>query len=132
MLFADGEEVFVDRPESGVFNKRVRKGFKRKKVKAVLDKGGKLSFGEVLRCKVRYFSDGMVVGSRDFLDSIFREARGLFHEKRKSALFNEETSQGRVRVKLVGASRAMDDRTNGTSALRGELPRCRGCKDALE
>ena len=84
MLFADGEEVFVDRPEMGVVNKCVRKGFKRKQVKSVLGKGGKLSFGEILRCKVRYFSDGMVVGSRGFLDSVFREARGLFHEKRKS------------------------------------------------
>jgi putative transposase len=84
MLFADGEEIFVDRPEAGVVNKRVRKGFKRKQVESVLAKGGKLSFGEVLRCKVRYFSDGMVVGRRDFLDRVFGEARGLFHEKRKS------------------------------------------------
>ena len=89
MLFADGEEVFADDIHSGVAPearkpKRVRKGFKRKDVEKVLAKGGKLSVGEALRCKVRYFSDGMTFGSRDFVNKVFKDARERFGEKRKS------------------------------------------------
>jgi len=82
MLFADGEEVFSSKPEIGVEKIQVRKGFKRKDVEDVLAKGGKLSFGEALRCKVRYFSDGMVFGSRSFVDKVFNGSRGHFSEKR--------------------------------------------------
>ena len=82
MLFADGEEVFSSKPASGVEKIRVRKGFKRKDVKGVLAKGGKLSFGEALRCKVRYFTDGMAFGSRDFLNKVFKGSRDHFSEKR--------------------------------------------------
>ncbi len=90
MLFADGEEVFIDEchlnkkgPAAGSHS-HVRKGFKRKDVEKVLAKGGKLSVGEALRCKVRYFSDGMTFGSRDFVNNVFKDARERFGEKRKS------------------------------------------------
>jgi len=84
MMFSDGEEVFVDTRETGEVNKRVRKGFRRKDVKKVLARGGKLSFGETLRCRVRYFTDGMTVGNRQFVDKVFNDARERFGEKRKS------------------------------------------------
>lgn len=84
MLFSDGEEVFTDKAESGELNQRVRKGFKRKLVKKVLASGGKLSFGETLRCRVRYFSDGMTVGNREFVDALFKSARVRFSEKRQT------------------------------------------------
>jgi len=89
MLFADGEEAFSEDIHSGNAPdlrevKCVRKGFKRKDVEKVLAKGGKLSFGEMMRCKVRYFSDGMTVGSRSFVDLVFERSRDRFGEKRKS------------------------------------------------
>ena len=89
MLFADGEEVFTEDIHSGVLPeerqpKRVRKGFKRKDVEKVLARGGKLSFGETLRCRVRYFTDGMTVGNREFVDKVFKDARERFGEKRKT------------------------------------------------
>ena len=89
MLFADGEEAFTEDIHSGVapeFRKgqRVRKGFRRKDVEKVLSKGGTLSFGETMRCRVRYFSDGMTVGSRGFVEKVFKKARDRFGEKRKS------------------------------------------------
>jgi len=84
MLFSDGEEVFTDKPETGEVNQRVRKGFKRKQVKKVLGRGGKLTFGEALRCRVRYFSDGMTVGSREFVDDLFKSSRERFSENRKT------------------------------------------------
>ena len=88
MLFADGEEVFVEDISSGVTPEKrqprlVRKGFKRKEVEQVLAKGGRLSFGEAMRCRVRYFSDGMTVGTREFVDEVFVASRERFGAKRK-------------------------------------------------
>jgi len=84
MLFADGEEVFSSKPEQGIEKILVRKGFKRDDVEEVLAKGGKISFGEALRCRVRYLTDGMVFGSRDFVNKVFKGSRGHFSEKRTS------------------------------------------------
>ncbi len=84
MLFADGEEVFSSKPEQGIEKILVRKGFKRDDVAEVLAKGGKISFGEALRCKVRYLTDGMVFGSRDFVNKVFKGSRAHFSEKRTS------------------------------------------------
>ena len=47
-----------------------RLGFSREKVQAVLDARGELSIQEVLRCRVRYFSDGLVLGSRVFVEDV--------------------------------------------------------------
>ena len=84
MLFSDGEEVFTDRPELGVVHQRVRCGFKREEVAKVLASGGKISFGESMLCRVRYYNDGIAVGSRVFLEDIFGKTKGRFGEKRKS------------------------------------------------
>jgi putative transposase len=36
-----------------------------------------------LRCRIRYFTDGAVIGSRDFVDGVFESARHRFGPKRK-------------------------------------------------
>ncbi|MGB0993276.1 MAG: transposase [Akkermansiaceae bacterium] len=86
MLFADGEEAFEETINKGAERKlkRVRKGFKRKDVEKTLAKGGKLSVGETLRCRVRYFTDGMTVGSKKFVNDVFSDAKERFGEKRTS------------------------------------------------
>ncbi|MBK1830286.1 transposase [Verrucomicrobiaceae bacterium R5-34] len=89
MLFADGEEAFAEELHSGEMPeqrkpRRVRKGFRREEVEKVLGRGGKLTLGESMRCRVRYFSDGMVFGSKAFVEGVFQGARDRFGEKRKS------------------------------------------------
>ncbi len=37
----------------------------------------------MLRCRVRYFSDGVVIGSKEFVNEAFAAARERFTEKRK-------------------------------------------------
>jgi putative transposase len=36
-----------------------------------------------LRCRVRYLTDGVVLGSREFVDEYFRENRERFGKKRE-------------------------------------------------
>ena len=40
---------------------------------------------EYLRCRVRYFSDGVAIGHRGFVDGIFQKFRGHFGLKRKNS-----------------------------------------------
>jgi hypothetical protein len=49
----------------------------------VLARGGKLSQADYLRCKVRYFSDGAVIGGKAFVDEMFSAFRDRFGPKRK-------------------------------------------------
>jgi putative transposase len=61
-----------------------RAGFSREAVKSVLESGGKLSLQQALRCRVRYFSDGVVLGSKSFVEDVFQRNRDQFGLKRKS------------------------------------------------
>ncbi len=79
-LFGRGEQSGSDDPERGV---RVRRGIRSEAVERVVAKGGKLSHWEMLRCRVRYFSDGAVMGSREFVNAIFQAERHRFGPKRK-------------------------------------------------
>jgi len=54
------------------------------KVKRVVEADGKVSLAELLRLRVRYFSDGLVLGSREFVEQYFYEHRNLFGAKRKT------------------------------------------------
>jgi len=55
----------------------------REEARKVLSKGGRLPVAEVLRCKVRYFTDGAVLGSRGYVEAIFKAKRRRFGEKRQ-------------------------------------------------
>jgi hypothetical protein len=44
---------------------------------------GELSLGKMLRCRVRYFTDGAVIGSGRFVNEAFAGARERFGPKRK-------------------------------------------------
>jgi len=59
-------------------------GFSRKRVAKVLAEGGRLRPAEVLRCRVRYFSDGVVLGSREFVNEVFEKHREEFGVKRRT------------------------------------------------
>ncbi len=56
----------------------------REGIRKVVEAGGKLPVAQVLRLRVRYFSDGLVLGSKDFVNEIFEMNRSLFGKSRKS------------------------------------------------
>ena len=57
---------------------------RQEEVEKVLRSKGKLGVQDYVRCRVRYFCDGAVFGSREFVEGIFRAYRGWFGVKRKS------------------------------------------------
>lgn len=53
-------------------------------IRRELAKGGQLSVGEVLRLRVRYFTDGVVLGSREYVNGVFGEFRERFGPRRRT------------------------------------------------
>ena len=62
---------------------KIRGGIPKEEVEKVLKAGGKLSPAQALRCRIRYFNDGVALGSKEFIESIFRNHRQNFSAKRK-------------------------------------------------
>lgn len=60
------------------------RGFDPERVRQVLDNQGRLSRGECLRCRVRYFTDGVVMGSQAFVESVFQRYRTYMGHKRQA------------------------------------------------
>ena len=42
-----------------------------------------IGVAKMLRCRVRYFTDGAVIGSKEFVNEAFKNARERFSAKRK-------------------------------------------------
>jgi putative transposase len=76
-----------------------RKGFSREESEKILENGGKLSRAELLSCRVRHFSDGVVLGSREFVDAFFRnlKSRAQSHASHRGQYEKRETGARRVR-----------------------------------
>ena len=58
--------------------------FNRQEALQVLANKGALNRWQLLRCRVRYFTDGAVLGSRSFVDQFFQNHRSDFGPNRKS------------------------------------------------
>ncbi len=72
ILFGIGEETAT------------RAGISRAEVLKVWQEGGKLSLAQLLRCRVRYFSDGFAIGSEGFIERVFGTLRDRFSSARTS------------------------------------------------
>ncbi len=79
LLFSSGVEV-RDAQNLNV----VERGVTAEEARAVLRGKGRLSTAELVRLRVRYFSDGLVLGSREFVEAAFAGNRGQFGPKRRS------------------------------------------------
>ena len=89
ILLEEGEEKLKEvvnrggKPEVKV----VRKGLKKAAVDEEMERlqrGRDVAMSRMLRCRVRYFTDGAVIGSRGFVDEVFRLCRDRFGMKRKN------------------------------------------------
>ena len=78
ILYASGREMKDAQNE-----KVVKRGVSVESARAVLAERGKLSPAELVRLRVRYFSDGAVLGSKAFVEGIFEAQRERFSPKTK-------------------------------------------------
>ena len=90
LLLAEGAEKLqevVGEGEGGGREVRVvRKGIRKEVVEdemARLERSRDVALGKMLRCRVRYFTDGAVLGSRGFVDEVFTKCRERFGATRK-------------------------------------------------
>ena len=79
LLHAEGREV-KDAQNENV----VRRGVSADSARAVLAERGRLSPAELVRLRVRYFTDGVALGSREFVEGIFEAQREMFGPRRKA------------------------------------------------
>ena len=63
--------------------KTLRKGISKQDADTESSRCGEIPFGKMLRCRIRYFTDGAVIGSRSFVNEAFTSARERFGAKRK-------------------------------------------------
>jgi len=68
----------------GVSGSSGKAALSREQIKRVLQKGGELSVGEVLRLRIRHMTDGVVLGSKGFVDGVWLAHRERFGAKRRS------------------------------------------------
>ncbi len=103
LLHMDGREV-RDAPNVKV----VRHGVSAEKARAVLKDRGKLSAAELVKLRVRYFTDGVVLGSKAFVNSIFEAQREQFSPRRQTGAKRIRESEEplyalrQLRVQVVG------------------------------
>jgi putative transposase len=64
--------------------KTLRKGISKEEAVSERAKDGDIPLGKALRCRIRYFTDGAVIGSRNFVDEAFIKSRERFGSKRTS------------------------------------------------
>jgi putative transposase len=82
LLHGLGEERVEGDTVDGAMKRRG--GYTPKEIREVLASRGELSLAQALRCRVRYFTDGVVLGSKDFVNGFFERKRGYFGAKRTS------------------------------------------------
>ncbi len=80
-LYLEGDERREGVGEDG---RLVRGALSAEEVAKVLKAKGRLAVGAYVRCRVRYFCDGAVLGGREFVEGIYRAYRERFGPKRRS------------------------------------------------
>lgn len=80
-LYVQGNE---GREGIGEGGRPVRGTLSREALREVLQAKGRLPLGEYLRCRVRYFCAGAVIGGRGFVNEVFAARREHFGPRRRS------------------------------------------------
>ena len=109
-LFGVGSEVQGGKTPDGYV--RSKGGFSQGEIAEVLAAGGKLSIAQALRCRVRYFTKGAVLGSQQFVDQFFERQREHFGKKRT-------TGGRRMKAATWGGLRTLRDLRSGLDPSRG-------------
>lgn len=80
-LYCEGSEDRESIDDSG---RTSRGSFSRTAVLEVLRNKGRLPISDYLRCRIRYFCDGAILGCREFVEDLFHHHRNRFPPNRRS------------------------------------------------
>tara|TARA_B110000305_G_C19364452_1_gene601163 strand:- start:495 stop:1421 length:927 start_codon:yes stop_codon:yes gene_type:complete len=69
--------------KGGVVQKEGQNMIDAERVRSVLENGGKVSRAEALRCRMRYFSDGLIIGGENFIAGVLNANEGTLGQKAK-------------------------------------------------
>jgi hypothetical protein len=78
LLFDQGQQILDAQKQN-----TARPGITPGAARAVLASGGKLPVTQLVRLRVRYFTDGAILGSKAFIETLFHTQRSDFSPKRK-------------------------------------------------
>jgi putative transposase len=83
---AEDQDLPVVEGQNREKTKKKRYGFSKEEVEKIKEKEGKLSWSELLRCRTRHFTEGLVIGTKEYVDSFFQnlKAKTGNYQKRKS------------------------------------------------
>ena len=81
-LYHEGEERVIDE-NAGVSGQKKR-GFSKEEVEEEHARKGKLTVREAIRCRVRYLTEGAVLGSEHFVNQVFSSNPSQFGRRRES------------------------------------------------
>jgi REP element-mobilizing transposase RayT len=99
VLAVDGKAADLDavlvRGERKSARYKKHMGFSREESERILESGGKLRRAELLRCRVRHFSDGVVLGSKEFVNGFF--------QRLKNSAQDDPNYQGQYEKRRTGA-----------------------------
>jgi len=74
--------------ERGSKRRKRARGFSKKEAAKILKRGGKLTMSQMLRCQVRYFTAGFIIGSEDFVNevvAVIKKETGEFQQRKSGA-----------------------------------------------
>ena len=78
------ENSVEQQTRDGPSMKVLRKGISKAEAAKGGGNDGDIPLSKMLRCRIRYFTDGAVIGSRTFVDEAFMKSRNRFGPKRRS------------------------------------------------
>jgi REP element-mobilizing transposase RayT len=84
VMFGIGEEGDRTGEGGGPGKPQARRGISPEEVRRTWSEGGSVPLAVLLRCRVRYFTDGLVVGSREFVEDYFQRQKEHFGKKRRT------------------------------------------------
>ncbi len=96
-----------------------RGGFNPEMIAEVRESGGSMPVAEALRCRARYFTDGVVPGSQEFVDGFCERRGGDFGTRRKNG-------SRRMKDAAWGELRALKDDVISTRRHENERAGTRG------
>ena len=112
-LMLDGQQVERDQATDAQHVK-IRKGIPKEIAEKALVLEGRLTAGECLLSRLKYFSEGAVIGSKGFVDALFEKHREEFGGRRK-----------------IGG-KSMGEDLIGLYAMQGKTKKNRGCPTEKE